>query len=426
MEERLQKIISRAGVASRRHAEQLISTGQVTVNGRLVTELGSKADASRDHIKVSGKLLQGSEEKIYLVLNKPPNVVCTLQDPEGRTSLAELLRFTPARVFPVGRLPYAASGLLLLTNDGELTDQLFRAHKMTQTWWLKVRGELTREQMEAMGRKTNSLPRRVRPGANAWYEFAVRDAKGDSLRPLLALDGHPVEKMRRVRFGEIDLGALRPGEYRALTPAEMVKLHRMASPDYLAPAAEDPRATLRRVAVSGWRNKPAPKRSVHASRSGGRPRHDHGKRTSHDHSKFPSRRENVAPSGTRNGASERWRSKTKPGKPVRKSGTGDYRSQRQHRPEPPSRKQGTGEAWYSQSKFARSGRTSDSREARPPRHEGGRPTRHQTGSSQRRTDKSFSRFSDRKSGSPPQGRRTGSQDRNPRRSQDRRKGPRRG
>src|ERR1700679_4032957 len=106
MEERLQKIISRAGVASRRHAEQLISTGQVTVNGKLVTELGSKADAARDHIKVSGKLLQGAEEKVYMVLNKPPNVVCTLQDPEGRTSLAEFLRFAPRGVFPLARFPH--------------------------------------------------------------------------------------------------------------------------------------------------------------------------------------------------------------------------------------------------------------------------------------------------------------------------------
>jgi len=427
MEERLQKLISRAGVASRRHAEQLISSGQVTVNGKLVTELGSKADAARDHIKVSGKLLQGAEEKVYLALNKPPNVVCTLQDPEGRTSLAELLRFAPARVFPVGRLPYAASGLLLLTNDGELTDQLFRAHKMTQTWWLKVRGELTREQMEAMGRKTHSVPHRVRPGANAWYEFAVRDAKGDSLRPLLALGGHPVEKMRRVRFGEIELGALRPGEYRLLTAAEMLKLRRMASSDYTVPAAEDARATARRATASGWRTKPAPKRFVHASRFGGeRPSHDHSGRPSRDHGNRPRRGDKSAPQFDRDGTAEKWRSKPthgQPGRDVRSSRPGEHREPRQDRSAHQSRNDGAAEPWYSQSKTGHSERPSRSGDDRPSRHVGNRAPRRHEDSSQHRND---GPFRGRKDASAPRQGHGGGRDRRPHGSQDHGKGPRRG
>ena len=117
MEERLQKIIARAGIASRRHAEQLIASGLVTVNGQTVTELGSKADASRDHIKVSGKLLRAPKELVYIALHKPAGVVSTMEDPEGRSSLRDFLHGIAERVFPIGRLEYSTSGLLLLTNE---------------------------------------------------------------------------------------------------------------------------------------------------------------------------------------------------------------------------------------------------------------------------------------------------------------------
>src|SRR5271155_4455101 len=118
MEERLQKIIARAGIASRRRAEQLVVSGQVTVNGKVVTELGTRADAARDHIKVSGRLLQGAEDHVYIAFHKPAEVVATLSDPEGRRSLGDFLSGVPARVYPVGRLEYHTSGLLFLTNDG--------------------------------------------------------------------------------------------------------------------------------------------------------------------------------------------------------------------------------------------------------------------------------------------------------------------
>src|ERR1700691_1594842 len=141
MEERIQKIIARAGLASRRHAEEMIRSGLVTVNGQLVTELGSKADIGRDHIKGSGRLLLPGEASahVYLILNKPVEVVATMSDPEGRKSLRDFLYGIPERVFPVGRLEYHSSGLVFLTNDGELANQMLKAHNLPQTYQLKLK-----------------------------------------------------------------------------------------------------------------------------------------------------------------------------------------------------------------------------------------------------------------------------------------------
>jgi len=143
MLERLQKIIARAGLASRRHAEELIASGCVTVNGRVISELGTKADESRDHIKVSGKLLRPAGQRVYLLLHKPPAVVSTMSDPEGRISLRDLLHGVSERVFPVGRLEYHASGLVLLTSDGELANRILRSHNLPQTYELKLKSLLT-------------------------------------------------------------------------------------------------------------------------------------------------------------------------------------------------------------------------------------------------------------------------------------------
>src|ERR1700734_1076128 len=125
--ERLQKIIAAAGFASRRKAEELISSGHVQVNGQTVTELGSKADAETDHIRVNGKLLQGAQRHIYLLLNKPKGYVTTVTDPEKRPTVMDLIRGVKGRVYPIGRLDYASEGLLLLTNDGALANKLMKA-----------------------------------------------------------------------------------------------------------------------------------------------------------------------------------------------------------------------------------------------------------------------------------------------------------
>ena len=144
--ERLQKIIAAAGIASRRKAEELISQGRVTVNGQIISELGSKADPQRDHIKVDGKLLHGAERHIYLLLNKPRGYVTTVSDPEGRPTVMSLVEKVGERVYPVGRLDYASEGLLLLTNDGELANKLTRAAThVPKTYLIKISGRAPEE-----------------------------------------------------------------------------------------------------------------------------------------------------------------------------------------------------------------------------------------------------------------------------------------
>ncbi len=151
MLERLQKIIARAGIASRRHAEELIRSGQVTVNRVVVTELGAKADAEHDRVEAAGKVARVSEDRVYVLLNKPPEIVSTLADPEGRRTLRNLLVGVPERVFPVGRLDYAASGAVFLTNDGELASRMLKASpNLLQTFWIKVKGRLSEAQLKSL------------------------------------------------------------------------------------------------------------------------------------------------------------------------------------------------------------------------------------------------------------------------------------
>ncbi len=217
MEERLQKIIARAGVASRRHAEEMIASGLVTVNGRVVTELGTKADASRDHIKVAGKLLRGAEEKVYLLFHKPAEVVSTMSDPEGRRCVRDFLQGVSERVFPVGRLDYHAAGLLLLTNDGDLANRFMRAHDIPQHYQVKLKNLLTFAEIESLSRATGARVERLRGNETPWYDVVISEARRDALRNRLFQTGNPVEKMKRVRIGGLELGSLAPGQYREIS-----------------------------------------------------------------------------------------------------------------------------------------------------------------------------------------------------------------
>ena len=239
MQERLQKIIARAGIASRRHAEELIRSGLVTVNGRTITELGSKADESTDHIKVSGKLLRSEHDRVYLVLNKPPEVVSTMSDPEGRRSLQDLLHGVTTRVFPVGRLEYHSTGLVFLTNDGELANRMLKAHRLRQTYLMKLKSLLTFEEIEQLVRSTGVRISRVRGKESPWYEVTLTEARRDALRNRLFQTGHPVEKIRRIRLGNLELGSLQPGEHRTLPSEEVASLSR-AIDGKLEPASEAP------------------------------------------------------------------------------------------------------------------------------------------------------------------------------------------
>ena len=249
MEERLQKIIARAGIASRRRAEEMMASGLVTVNGRIVTELGTKADESRDHIKVAGKLLRPESERVYLVLHKPPEVVSTLSDPEGRRSLRDLLHGISERVFPVGRLEYHSSGLVFLTNDGDLANCILKARNLPQVYQLKLKTLLTFEEIERLARATGARISRVRGKDAPWYIVTISDARRDALRNKLFQTGHPVEKMKRLSIANLDLRSLRPGGHRALSPGEVAALKRAlhGEPITRRPAGGKPRHDKRSV-----------------------------------------------------------------------------------------------------------------------------------------------------------------------------------
>jgi pseudouridine synthase len=234
MQERLQKIIARAGIASRRHAEQLIVSGQVRVNGHVITELGSKADPGADRIEAAGKLVTAEERRVHILLNKPPEVVATMADPEGRKTLRNLLRGLPERVYPVGRLDYNASGLVFLTNDGDLAAEMLKHwQNLPQSYHVKVKGRLTPEQLDQFGREAGARMRSVRQPdaarghvANFWYEVALKDSKRDELRRVLFAAQHPVEKLKRIAIGPLTLEGLPPGHYRALQEREVAQLRR--------------------------------------------------------------------------------------------------------------------------------------------------------------------------------------------------------
>jgi pseudouridine synthase len=234
MLERLQKIIARAGIASRRHAEQLIVSGQVRVNGQVITELGSKADAKEDRIEAAGKLVEANERRVYIVLNKPPEVVSTLADPEGRKTLRNCLKGLPERVYPVGRLDYDASGLVFLTNDGDLAAEMLKDWpNLQQHYHVKIKGRLMMDDLERLGRNAAATIRTVRqPDAtrghaeNFWYEVALQDSKKDILRRVLFAEKHPVEKLKRIALGPLTLEGLPQGRYRLLIEKEVDELRR--------------------------------------------------------------------------------------------------------------------------------------------------------------------------------------------------------
>lgn len=234
-QERLQKILSQAGIASRRQAEKFITEGRVTVNGSVVTELGSKADLSADHIKVDGKLLRAPKRQVYIALNKPNNTVTTVSDPEGRATVMDLLRGVKERVYPVGRLDYHSEGLLLLTNDGDLAHRIMSSHThLTKTYLVKVTGQLDEEHAQRfrdgvplMGRRT--LPaglRLLQKAENPWYEVKLSEGRNNQIRLMFKHFGKLVEKLKRVRIGPLELGSLKPGEFRHLTDEEIKKLKR--------------------------------------------------------------------------------------------------------------------------------------------------------------------------------------------------------
>jgi len=234
-EERLQKILAQAGIASRRKAEEMIQAGRVTVNGATITELGSKADIERDHIKADGHLLRAPQGHVYMALNKPKGCVTTASDPEGRPTVMHLLRGVKGRVYPVGRLDYQSEGLLLLTNDGDFAHKVTApANHVTKTYVVKANGPLTEQQEEQFregislhGRKTAPAEiKLIKRGANPWYEVKIAEGRQNQIRIMFKHFGRLVEKLRRVKIAFLELDVA-PGRYRSLTPREIERFRKL-------------------------------------------------------------------------------------------------------------------------------------------------------------------------------------------------------
>ena len=245
--ERLQKIIAAAGVASRRKSEVLITSGRVLVNGQVVTELGTKADPEQDHIRVDGKLLQGPERFIYVVLNKPKGYVTTVSDEKKRPTVMDLIQSVKGqkvkgRVYPVGRLDWASEGLLLMTNDGALANALMKAaSNVAKVYVVKVAGQPDEAKLDKLrrgvsiaekgGRRVRTAPakiRLIREGDNPWLEVTIIEGRNRQVRKMFEEVGHHVEKIRRVQYGPLALD-VPPGDWRNLTLLEVAKLKSAAS-----------------------------------------------------------------------------------------------------------------------------------------------------------------------------------------------------
>jgi len=240
-QERLQKILAAAGVASRRKAEEIILAGRVRVNGRVVAELGAKADATRDHIEVDGRAVL-SEPPVVLVLNKPRGVVSTASDPEGRETVVDLVKGIRARVYPVGRLDFATSGALLLTNDGELAHALTHPRfGVEKIYLLKIKGRAPQRVLDSWRKGVELEDGKTRPAdvfkieesdAYTWVRIGLREGRNRQIRRMAEAVGLEVNKLKRVAFAGITIEGLRPGEWRELTDREIARLKR----DYLNPA----------------------------------------------------------------------------------------------------------------------------------------------------------------------------------------------
>jgi len=230
---RLQKFLADAGIASRREGERLIQAGRVEVNGRVVTALGVRVEPERDQVRVDGRRVRSVERRAYYLLNKPKGTITSASDPEGRPTVVELLQGVRERVFPVGRLDWSSEGLLILTNDGDLAYRLTHpANHVAKVYRVKVKGSVEEDDLRALrrglildGRRT--LPARVERisgQANSWLEVTLYEGRKNQIRRMLDRLGHRVQKLKRIAIGPIRDRALKPGEWRRLTPDEIRRL----------------------------------------------------------------------------------------------------------------------------------------------------------------------------------------------------------
>lgn len=251
MLERLQKLISAAGITSRRAAEELILAGRVSVNGKIVRTVGAKADVLLDNVVLDGVRLQPQTHHITVALNKPRGVVSTLRDTEGRPTVRDLVPRGGPRLYPVGRLDIQSTGLMLLTNDGALAEAVLHPRTaIERVYAVKVHGQVTAEtrarlrrgvrledgKASAEVRVTEALP------TKSWLEVTVREGRWRLVRRLFQAVGHPVDKLERTRLGPIELGRMRSGTFRLLDDRELAELRKAAGVSAVAaPARPAPR-----------------------------------------------------------------------------------------------------------------------------------------------------------------------------------------
>ena len=240
MSERLQKLIAAAGIASRRHAEDLITSGKVTINGKVITELGTKADPAKDHIKVNGKLINpllSGQQKVHVLLNKPRGYLSSVSDPEGRPLVTELLPPSLGRIYPVGRLDFNTEGLLLLTNDGDFTNFITAArNRVEKVYEAKVKGVPPETAIERLRRGvvledgTRTAPAKIKlldeTDSNSWFEISLHQGRNQQIRRMFDLIGYSVVKLRRVRIGFLVDEKLKTGYWRLLSDVEVKRLMR--------------------------------------------------------------------------------------------------------------------------------------------------------------------------------------------------------
>lgn len=236
--QRLQKIIAEAGIASRRHAEELISSGQVTVNGEQIAVLGFKADPEKDHIKVRGRLINpllNQRKNIYVVLNKPKGYLTSMDDPQGRLLANDLIPRTLGRLHPVGRLDLNTEGLLLFTNDGEFTNRITSAkNRIPKVYQAKVKGVPTESAIQrlrrgiSIGNGERTAPAEVRrlraTQTNSWFEVTLKQGRNQQIRRMFDAIGHSVLKLKRVRIGTLADKGVPVGQWRRLTEKEIRSL----------------------------------------------------------------------------------------------------------------------------------------------------------------------------------------------------------
>lgn len=236
MLERLQKILAQAGIASRREAETLITAGRVAVNGVVVTELGSKADPAKDKVTVDGKPVRPEATKVYVLLYKPVGYMTTLKDPQGRPIVTDLLAGIRERIYPVGRLDYNTEGLLLLTNDGDWANQLAHPrHEVEKEYLVKIRGRAGKEQLRQLAEGVELEEGRTAPARvstmhesdkNSWLSITIHEGRYRQVRRMCESVSLSVVRLKRSRYGPLELGELKPGEYRFLTAKEVEELRR--------------------------------------------------------------------------------------------------------------------------------------------------------------------------------------------------------